>query len=108
MFHSQFIAMVSCRDQNCKRLPQDALNRSIVLCGLRLSRAAELVKAVVEGCNPLPYSTSTGDLLVPLSWHSGSHASFDMEMTGLGVYAMRTILQNPSYYRSGSHGHPTT
>ena len=36
------------------------------------------------------------------------HASFDMEMTGLGVYAMRTILQKPSYYRSGFHGHPTT
>ena len=26
------------------------------------------------------------------------HASFDMEMTGFGVYAMRTILQRPSYY----------
>ena len=36
------------------------------------------------------------------------HASFDMEMTGLGVYAMRTILQKPSYHRSGFHGHPTT
>jgi hypothetical protein len=35
------------------------------------------------------------------------HASFDMQMTGLGVYAMRTILQKPSS-RSGSHGHPTT
>jgi hypothetical protein len=30
-----------------------------------------------------------------------------MEMTGFGVYAMRTILQKPSYYRSGFHGHPT-
>jgi hypothetical protein len=36
------------------------------------------------------------------------HASFDREMTGFGVYAMRTILQKPSYYRSGFHGHPTT
>ena len=30
------------------------------------------------------------------------HASFDMEMTGFGVYAMRTILQKPSYYVPGS------
>jgi GAF domain-containing protein len=33
------------------------------------------------------------------------HASFDMEMTGLGVYAMRTILQKPPHYRSGSPPH---
>jgi hypothetical protein len=26
------------------------------------------------------------------------HASFDMEMTGFGVYGMRTILQKPSCY----------
>ena len=29
------------------------------------------------------------------------HASFDTEMTGFGVYAMRTILQKPSCYNSG-------
>jgi GAF domain-containing protein len=29
-------------------------------------------------------------------------ASFDLEMTGFGVYAMRIILQKPSYYKSGS------
>jgi GAF domain len=29
------------------------------------------------------------------------HASFDREMTGFGVYAMRTILQKPSCYNSG-------
>lgn len=28
------------------------------------------------------------------------HASFDREMTGFGVYAMRTILQKPSCYKS--------
>src|SRR5262249_46146655 len=35
------------------------------------------------------------------------HASFDMDMTGFGICAMRTILQRPSYYRSGPHGHLT-
>jgi GAF domain-containing protein len=29
------------------------------------------------------------------------HASFDMDMVGFGVYAMRTILQKPSCYNSG-------
>jgi GAF domain-containing protein len=28
-------------------------------------------------------------------------ASFDMDMVGFGVYAMRTILQKPSCYNSG-------
>lgn len=36
------------------------------------------------------------------------HASFDMEMTGFGVYGMRTILQKPSCCDSGSHGLPPT
>jgi hypothetical protein len=36
------------------------------------------------------------------------HASFDMEMTGFGVYGMRTILQKPSCCNSGSHGLPPT
>jgi hypothetical protein len=36
------------------------------------------------------------------------HASFDMQMTGFGVYGMRTILQKPSCCNSGSHGLPPT
>ena len=54
-------------------------------------------------CNPLPYSASTGRLLVLSSWHSGATGfrSFDMDMMGFGVYAMRTILQKPSCYNSG-------
>jgi hypothetical protein len=35
-------------------------------------------------------------------------ASFDMEMTGFGVYAMRTILQKPSCGNSGSRGFSPT
>jgi GAF domain-containing protein len=33
-------------------------------------------------------------------------ASFDPEMTGFGVYALRTILQKPSCYNSGPRGLP--
>src|SRR5262245_60346334 len=47
--------------------------------------------APVFGCNGRPLGTFVVALRQP-------RASFDMEMTGFGVYAMRTILQKPSCY----------
>ena len=52
-------------------------------------------------CNPLPYSATNrkalGTFIVAFR---KSRASFDLEITSFGVYAMRTILQKPSYYKS--------
>jgi hypothetical protein len=51
-------------------------------------------------CNPLPFSYEGKALGTFIVAFRKSRASFDLEITSFGVYAMRTILQKPSYYKS--------
>jgi len=53
----------------------------------------EDVRARDEAPAALLYSHSTGDLSAPSSRHLRSGHSFDQDVAGFVVYAMRTILQ---------------